>query len=46
MNQDIKTIDKYKDRRVGNKTQWRQIYEVIDEDYIKDSSIFPDDFIK
>ena len=27
------------------KTKWRPIYEVIDEDYIKNSRIFPDDFI-
>ena len=27
------------------KTKWRPIYEVIDEDYIKISNIFPDDFI-
>ena len=46
MNQDIVTINKYEDRRVVQKTQWRPIYEVIDEDYITDSSIFPDDFIK
>ena len=46
MNQDIETIDKYEDRRVVKKTQWRPIYEVIDEDYIKDSNIFPDDFIR
>ena len=27
------------------KTKCRPIYEVIDEDYIKNSNIFPDDFI-
>ena len=27
-------------------TQWRPIYEVIDEAYIKESNIFPDDFIR
>ena len=46
MNQDIKTIDKYENRRMVNKRQWRPIYEVIDEDYIKDYNIFPDDFIR
>ena len=46
MNQDIETIDKYEDRRVLQKTLGRPIYEVIDEDYIKDSNIFPDDFIR
>ena len=29
-----------------NTTKWMPIYEVIDEAYIKDSKIFPDDFIK
>ena len=28
------------------KTKWRPIYEVIYEDYIKNSHIFPDDFIR
>ena len=46
MNHYIETIDKYENRRIVNKTQWIPIYEVIDEDYIKDSNIFPDDFIK
>ena len=46
MNQDIEIIEKYEDRRVVNKTKWRPIYEVIDEDYIKDYNIFPDDFIR
>ena len=45
MNQDIETIDKYENRRVVQRTKWRPIYEVIDEDYIKNSNIFPDDFI-
>ena len=39
------TIDKYQNRRIVDITQWRPIYEVIDEYYIKDSNIFPDDFI-
>ena len=46
MNQDIVTINKYEDRRVVQKTQWRPIYEFTDEYYIKDSNIFPDDFIR
>ena len=29
-----------------NITQWRPIYEVIDEAYIKESKIFPGDFIR
>ena len=43
MNQEIETIDKYKNRIVVQRTKWRPIYEVIDEDYIKNSNIFPDD---
>ena len=31
MIQDIETIDKYQNRRIVNTTQWRPIYEVIDE---------------
>ena len=46
MNQDIWTIEKYEDRKFIQKTKWTSIYEVIDEDYIKDSNIFPDDFIR
>ena len=45
MGQDIETIDKYENRKIDNITQWRPIYEVIDEDYIKISNKFPDDFI-
>ena len=45
MNQDIWTIEKYEDRKFIQKTKWTSIYDVIDEDYIKDSNIFPDDFI-
>ena len=29
----------------SSKTKWRPIYEVIDEDYIKNSDIFPDALI-
>ena len=46
MNQDIETIDKYENRRIVNITQWRPIYEVMDEAYIKDSNIFPKYFIR
>ena len=46
MNQDIETIDKYQNTTVVQRTKWRPIYEVIDEDYIKDSNIFPDYFIR
>ena len=46
MNQDIETIYKYENRTVVQKNKWRPIYEVIDEDYIKNSNIFPDDFIR
>ena len=43
MKQDIKIIDKYENRTVIPKTKWKPIYEVIDEYYIKNSNIFPDD---
>ena len=46
MRKDIENIDTYKNRTKFNTTKWRPIYEVIDEAYIKDSKIFPDDFIK
>ena len=46
MNEDIKTIDKNENSNtIVQKTKWRPIYEVIDEDYIKNSHIFPNDFI-
>ena len=46
MNEDIKTIDKNENsKQIFQKTKWIPIYEVIDEDYIKNSNIFPDDFI-
>ena len=44
MSQDIETIDTYETRTKVDKTQWRPIYEVIDETFIKESNIFPDDF--
>ena len=46
MSQDIETIDKHEKIIIVNITLWRPIYEVIDEAYIKDSNIFPDDFIR
>ena len=45
MNEDIETIDENENRTVVQITKWRPIYEVIDEDYINNSHIFPDDFI-
>ena len=41
--QDINNIDTYETRTKVNTTTWRPIYEVIDEAYIKDSNIFPED---
>ena len=36
MNEDIVTIDKNDNsKQIVQKTKWRTIYEVIDEDYIK-----------
>ena len=46
MNEDIEIIDKNENiKQMFQKTKWRPIYEVIDEDYIKKLNIFPDDFI-
>ena len=46
MNEDIETIDKNENiKQMFQKTKWRTIYEVIDEDYIKNSNVFPDAFI-
>ena len=42
MSQDIETIDTYETRTKVNITQWRPIYEVIYEAYIKESNILPD----
>ena len=46
MSQDINNIDTYETRKKVNTTKWRPIYEVIDEAYIKDSKVFPEDFIR
>ena len=45
MIQYISNIDTYETRTKVNTTKWRPIYQVIDEAYIKDSRIFPEDFI-
>ena len=46
MNEDIEIIDKNENiKQIFQKTKWRTIYEVIDEDYIKKFNIFPDAFI-
>ena len=46
MSKDIENIDTYETRKKVNTTKWRPIYEFIDEAYIKESNIFPDDFIR
>ena len=46
MSQDINNIDTYETRTKVNTTGWRPIYEVIDETYIKESKLFPENFIK
>ena len=47
MNEDIETVEKNeKSKQIFQKTKWRTIYEVIDKDYIENSNIFPDAFIK
>ena len=35
MNIDIEKINTFKKRNKLNKTQWRKVYEVIEEDYFK-----------
>ena len=42
----IENINTFEKRNKVNTTQWRKIYEVKEEDYFKESDIFPDDFIK
>ena len=44
--QDISNIDTYETRTKVNTSKWRTIYEVIDEAYIKESNIFPEDFMR
>ena len=46
MSQDIHNIDTYETITKVNTTKWRPIYEVIDEFYIKESNIFPENFIR
>ena len=46
MNIDIENINTFEKRNKVNTTQWSTIYEVTEEDYFKESDIFPDYFIK
>ena len=46
MSQGISNIDTYETRAKVNTTKWRPICEVIDETYIKESNISPEDFIR
>ena len=46
MSQYIENNETYETRTKINITQWRPIYQVIDESYIKESNIFHDDFIR
>ena len=46
MSQDIKTIDTYETRSKVNITEWTPIYDNIDEAYIKESNILPENFIR
>ena len=46
MNKNMETIDKNDNSKiVVQRNKWKTIYEVIDKDYIKNSHIFPEDFI-
>ena len=40
MNIDIENINTFEKRNKVNKTQWRKIYEVIEEAYFEESDIF------
>ena len=46
MRKDIENIDTYENRKKVNTTRLIPIYEVIDEAYIEESNIFPEDFIR
>ena len=46
MSQDINNIENYETRTEINTTNWRPIYEVIDEAYIEVTKIFPENFIR
>ena len=46
MSQNINNIDTFETRTKVNTTKWRPIYEVIDESYIRDYKVFPEDFIR
>ena len=46
MSIDIENIDTFDTITKVNTTKWRQIYEVIDKDYLIGSKCFSEDFIK
>ena len=46
MSQDIINIDTYETIAKVNTKKWRPIYEVIDEAYIEETKIFPENFIR
>ena len=47
MYQDIKFVVKNENsKKIVQNKNWRKIYEVIDTDYIQNSNIFPNAFIK
>ena len=46
MDIDIVNINTLEKRNRVNKTQWKKIQEVIEENYFKEYNIFPDDFIE
>ena len=46
MSQYTNNIDTYETRTKVHTKKWRTIYEVIDEAYIEESNIFPEDFIR
>ena len=46
MKTDIEKINTFVKRNKVYTTQWRRIYEVVEEAYFEESEIFPDDLIK
>ena len=43
---DIKNIDRIKNIHKHHKTHWRKIYEVIQQEFFDETSIFPEEFLK
>ena len=46
MNTDFEDIDKIENTNTHNKTHWRKIYEVIQQEFFEENDIFPKEFLK